>query len=276
MIPKRPFRPGAAFFQALAERVAAREPLVLCTVGASSGSAPGKAGAKMLVTHEGQVGTVGGGKLERAVLTRARAILAECGPLGMPGPRSESYDVTQDLGMSCGGTMTVWFEPVIPPPRLVLFGAGHVAAELCALANRAGFDVWVCDDRADWLTPQRFPDARQRILAPVEEAVARAGIAADTFVASATPGHAMDEQVVLHVLRSGAAPRYFGVIGSRRKAVELRRSLVDQGLPPATIETLRIPMGIDIGAAEPREIAVSIVAEMIAVLRGVGSERRRW
>jgi xanthine dehydrogenase accessory factor len=270
----RPVHIEAQFFRRVAERMAEREPLVLVTVAASTGSAPGKAGAKMAVARDGQEGTIGGGKVERAALARAREILAVARDSHREtAPSSQVLDVVRDLGMTCGGTMTLLFEPLVPPPRLVLFGAGHVAEALCAVAARAGFDVQVCDELEDRLTAGRFPDARDRIVGPYETSVSQAGLDAASFVAVASPGHASDERIALAIL-TGVEPRYLGVIGSRRKAVEFRKALEARGVPAERATKIRIPMGLDIGAAEPREIAVSVVAEMIAVLRGADGGRR--
>jgi xanthine dehydrogenase accessory factor len=216
----------------------------------------------MLLTADGHWGTVGGGRVENAAMAAARELLGS-----RRGPRLVTYDVVQDLGMSCGGTMRLLFEPMTPPPRLVIFGAGHLSESLCAMASLAGFDVVVCDEREDWLTEARFPAAQTRILGPLEEAVDRAALDGATFVACVTPGHADDERVVRALFQGNHAPRYLGVIGSRRKAALLRKGLVDAGIPAERAEAIRIPMGIDIGAADPPEIAVSIVAELVATLR---------
>lgn len=218
----------------------------------------------MIVTAEELYGTVGGGRVEKAAVEHARELLG-----GSAGPETIRYDVVQDLGMSCGGTMNVLYEPLTPPPRLVVFGAGHISQALCALAAVAGFDVTVCDEREDWLTEDRFPAAGRRILAGWEEGVARAEIDEQTFVASITPGHAFDTTVVEAIVKRGLTPRYLGVIGSRRKAALLRKELVEGGVPQETAGRIHIPMGLNIGAADPREIAVSITAELVAELRGV-------
>ena len=252
-----------ALLRRLADVVARREPLVLVTVIRASGSAPGKAGAKMIVTRDGLVGTVGGGKVENAALARARTLLG-----GDAGPEVEEYHVTRDLGMTCGGSMTVLFEPMTPPPRLIVFGAGHLSQALCSMASLAGFDVTVCDDRMEWITEERFPGAKERIPASFLEAIDRARIDAATFVACVTPGHATDQEVVLAVLALGIRPRYLGVIGSRRKAAVFRKELIAKGVPPEEADRIHVPMGLDIGAVDPREIAVSITAELVAVLRG--------
>jgi xanthine dehydrogenase accessory factor len=240
--------------------------VVLVTVAATGGSPPGKAGAKMLVTAAGHEGTVGGGKVEAAALEHARRLLG-----ADTGPEILKLDVVQDLEMSCGGTMTLVLEPVTPPLRLVIFGAGHISEALCHLAAWAGFDVTVCDEREDWLTPERFPDARTRIVAPWEDAVQQARLDARTFVTSITPGHAFDQRVVRTVM-AGNPPRYLGVIGSKRKAALFRKELIEEaGVAPERAEALHIPMGLAIGAADPREIALSIAAELVLVARGVAS-----
>jgi xanthine dehydrogenase accessory factor len=260
----RSVRSEQDLFPRLAELLEHRVPVVLVTVTQASGSAPGKAGAKMIVTADGLHGTVGGGRVEKAALEHARELLG-----GSAGPETVRYDVVQDLGMSCGGTMNVLYEPLTPPPRLVVFGAGHISQALCAVASLAGFDVTVCDEREDWLTEDRFPAAHRRLLAGWEEAVDRAEIDDQTFVASITPGHAFDTRVVETILKRGLAPRYLGVIGSRRKAAFLRKGLVEDGVAQEIADRLHIPMGLNIGAAEPREIAISITAELVAELRGV-------
>jgi len=254
----------STFYAELAERMHRREPVVVVTVIEARGSAPGKAGAKMIVAADSIHGTVGGGKIENAAIQHARSILGE----GVP-PETRSYDVVQDLGMTCGGTMNLLYESHTTPPRLVIFGAGHLGEALCAMASLAGFSVTVCDDREDWLTEERFPAARQRILAPSEAAVRQAELDDQTFVTSVSRGHAVDEEIVRALLARKERPCYLGVIGSRRKAIELRKGLAEAGLSQEDIERIHIPMGLNLGAADPAEIAVSILAELVAELRGM-------
>ena len=136
------------------------------------------------------------------------------------------------------------------------------------MASLAGFDVTVLEDREDWLTAERFPTATRLVNVPLEEAVGLAEIDASTFVTSVTQGHQFDRVVVRTLLTTGGMPRYLGIIGSRRKAEVLRGEFREDGLADADIEAIRIPMGVSIGAVDPREIAVSITAELIGVLRG--------
>ena len=261
-------RTDPELLRTLAVLAARREPLVLVTVIEASGSAPGKAGAKMIVTSAGQEGTVGGGKIELEAIRRAHELLG-----GLTAPSLQEYHVTQELGMTCGGSMTLLYESISPPPRLVIFGAGHVSQALCGVASLAGFDVVVCDEREEWLTEERFPDARERVLGPLGDAASRVTIDDRTFVCCVTPGHASDEDVLFCVLNNGGKPKYVGAIGSRRKAVVLRDGLMARGVSKEDADAIHVPMGLDIGAADPREIAVSVAAEMIAVMRGVEGPR---
>ncbi len=260
----RPVTLSAGLFHTLTGLLDRRVPVVVVTVVEARGSAPGKAGAKMLVTAEATAGTVGGGRVENAAIGRARKMLGT-----FAGPELERVDVVQDLGMSCGGSMSLMYEPLTPPPRLVLFGAGHVSGTLCPMATLAGFEVTVCDEREDWLTPERFPTARDLILDTWEKTVERAGIDERTFVTSCSPGHAIDAGIVKAIAALGLRPRYLGVIGSRRKGALLRKEFAGSGLDPAFVDSIHVPMGLNIGAVDPREIAVAVTAELVAVLRGV-------
>ncbi len=266
----RPVAANPGIFRRVAELFERRIPSVLVTVTEASGSAPGKAGSKLVVTADTIFGTVGGGRVENAAIAHARELLGR-----FLGPELTRIDVVQDLGMSCGGSMNLLYEPMTPPPRLVIFGAGHLSKPLCAMAALAGFDVTVCDEREEWLTAERFPDAKERILASWEVAVEQAGIDGQTFVASVSPGHAFDKRVVKTVVEKGLTPRYLGVIGSRRKGVLFRQELVAEGMNPKTVAALHIPMGLNIGAVDPREIAVAVVAELVAELRS-GGEVASW
>ena len=126
--------------------------------------------------------------------------------------------------------MTLLYERHEHPSRLIIFGAGHVARALCAMAAVLEMDVVVCDSRAEWLTEERFPAAFKRIPGSVTKALEKVELTADTFVVSVAPGHAVDVEVVRGILAGKTRPRYLGVIGSRRKAVELRKELRAAGI----------------------------------------------
>ncbi|GAB4289151.1 MAG: XdhC/CoxI family protein [Myxococcota bacterium] len=259
--------------EALAQlEIARREriPAALVTVIESGGSVPRKPGAKMLVTAEGQWGSIGGGEIERQAIERARELLVS-------GGCAEVFErhLTRDLGMCCGGSMKLFLEPMIPNPELIIFGAGHIGRALCAMAAMAGFDVVVCDGREEWLNGERFPDAKRLILEEPEGAVTSLGIRKDSFAVIVTHEHSIDEATVKRILRLTELPRYIGMIGSRRKRENFVERLTAAGIERSLIERVHTPVGLNIGALTPEEIAVSIVAELIAVRRGV-VEARGW
>lgn len=258
---------SSSFFRRLASLLDSGTPAVLLTVIGARGSVPGKIGAKMFVTDAGHEGTIGGGKVENAAIQEARALLGSDQPC-----TRVSYDLNRDLGMTCGGSVDILLERLSLPARLVVFGAGHVSEPLCAFAAATGFAVTVCDDREEWLSRDRFPTAARLVNGPPAEAVADARVDGDTFVASVSPGHAVDLDVLTALLRLDVTPRYLGVIGSRRKGILLKKKLLELGFPEERVDAVRIPIGLNIGASGPTEIAVSIVAELVQVRRDSGAE----
>lgn len=259
-------QPREPLARTLADLLDARIPLVLATVVEASGSTPAKLGGKMVVTDAERFGTVGGGAVEAAVIDRARHLLASSAPA-----ETMRVHLTRDLAMCCGGTMGIFLEPMAPPPRVVLFGGGHVAEPLCAMATLAGFDVTVCDPRDEWLTDERFPGARALLADEPDDLAARTPLDDSTFVVVATWDHALDEQLALRLLSRPEAPRWLGMIGSRRKRERMRERLLARGAPAERVSALRIPIGLNLGAETPEEIAVAVVAELVAARRGVST-----
>jgi xanthine dehydrogenase accessory factor len=232
------------------------EPFALATVIASSGSAPRKAGAKMLVRGDGSaLGTVGGGRIEQETLAAARDALTTS------ETRTLAFTLTEEYGYACGGAMTVYVEPQGRRPLLVMFGAGHVGRAVTALAHTCGFRVVVVDDRPDCAVPHLLPGADDIICAPVEGAFGRLRLNVESSVVIATPGHAHDFAAVRGCL--GTAAGFIGLLGSRRKKETLHRTLRDEGFDDAAIERIVTPVGLAIGAQTPEEIAVSIVGQLI-------------
>lgn len=228
------------------------------------GSIPSFKSAKMLVRDDGSIaGTIGGGCVEAEVWRAAREVISS------EKSRSLSFDLNQDpkydTGLVCGGTLEIFIEPVLPAPLLYLFGAGHVALELFKAARNAGFDVIVADDREAYANAERFPGAREILAQDYEQALPRLDPNESSYIVIATRGHRDD----MHILRWAAQTRarYIGMIGSRRKAVTVVRELIAEGLRPELFERLHSPVGLDIGATTPEEIAVSVMAELIAVRR---------
>lgn len=237
------------------------EAFVVATVVSTAGSSPQKPGAKVLVLEGGRLlGTVGGGAVERQVIEAARELLAD----GAASTRLFEAQLTQDLGMGCGGRMTVFLEKVGKPERVCVFGAGHVAQALCAAARAAGFRVTVADARPEWLSEERFPGAERALGDP--RAFAREAAMDGAAACVMTHDHGLDQELAEVLLERPL--RYLGVIGSARKGERLRAHLRERGFSPEAVARVRTPMGLPIGAQSPAEIAVSIAAELIALRRG--------
>ncbi|MGA7341547.1 MAG: XdhC/CoxI family protein [Terracidiphilus sp.] len=228
------------------------------------GSIPSFKSAKMLVRDDGSIaGTIGGGCVEAEVWQAARDVIAN------EKPCSLTFDLNQDpkydTGLVCGGTLEIFIEPVLPPPLLYLFGAGHVALELFKAAKNAGFDAIVADDRDAYANAERFPGARQVIARDFDEILAGLAPNESSYIVIATRGHRDDMRILRWAVQTRA--RYIGMIGSRRKAITVVRELIAEGLKPDLFDRVHSPVGLDIGAVTPEEIAVSIVAELIGVRR---------
>lgn len=230
------------------------------------GSIPSFKSAKMLVRDDGTIaGTIGGGCVEAEVWQAAREVMAS------EKPRTLSFDLNQDpkydTGLVCGGTLEIFVEPVLPPPLLYIFGAGHVGYELYKAAGRAGFDVIVSDDREAYANVERFPEAREVIAEDFDRALAGMTPSDSSYIVIVTRGHRDDMRVLRWAVKTQA--KYIGMVGSRRKAITVFRELTKEGLNPELFERVHSPVGLDIGAITPEEIAVSIVAELIGIRRGV-------
>jgi xanthine dehydrogenase accessory factor len=248
-------------FAALGEALSRGEEAALVTIVSSNGSTPQRVGAKMLVFGDGRiVGTVGGGCYEHDAIGKARQVLQT------RKPATVKYDLNDDFaeetGLVCGGQMEVFIEPIEASPSVYIFGAGHVGYYLAKMAHDAGFGVHVIDDRAAFANTERFPFAASVVVDDIPQWLARTTLPPTAYAVIVTRGHRND----LDVLR-GLAPRelrYVGLIGSRAKV----------------LERIHAPIGLDLGAITPQEIAVSITAELIAVRRGkaeaLKSASLRW
>ncbi len=251
-------------FDALAALVGAGRRFVLCTVVGASGSAPQRPGARMACLGAGMAhGTVGGGAFERRVQEEAARLLAT------GGTRLLELNLVRDLGMCCGGSMTVFLETIEPPAPLYVFGAGHVARPLAALAVEVAFAVTVVDEREEWLDPQRFPRAQRVLEDPAAFARRHAGDPRACY-AILTHDHALDVETALGL--AGKPRRWLGLIGSARKALVARERLAARGVAEAELLALRSPMGLPIGARTPEEIAVSIIAELVQLRSSLAAQ----
>ena len=210
-------------------------------------------GAKLLVLPDRTEGTLGDPTLDLRAAQDARVLLAEERSETRPYPRAGRADAVE-----------LFIETFPPPPTLLIFGAVHVAQPLTRFAKALGFRVIVTDARAKLATPERFPDADRIIQAWPDEALLQLAPEAEasTYVAILTHDPKFDEPALLGALETPA--RYIGAVGSRRTNADRRRRLQDVGVPPASLARIRGPIGLDIGADTPEEMAISILAEIIA------------
>ncbi len=259
-------------FEAALQAAAAGDPAALVTVVGTHGSTPQRAGARMLVFGDGRiVGTIGGGCVEAEMCARARQAMVR--------GRTElaQFDLTAEQagedGLVCGGRMTVFIEPVEGAPTLCIFGAGHVAQPLARMASSVGFRVEVADDRAKFANAERFPEAHRLIVAGVTEAAQRMSLGPNAYAVVVTRGHKGDAEALAAVLGKGL--RFVGLLGSQVKAVHILSALREQGVPLEEIRKVHTPLGLEIGAVTPEEIAVSILAELVAVRRGLDPAESR-
>ncbi len=228
------------------------------------GSIPSFRTAKMLVRDDGSiVGTIGGGCVEADVWQAAREVMES------EKARTLKFDLNQDpkydTGLVCGGTLEVFVEPVLPPAILYVFGAGHVALHLCQAAANAGFDVTVADDRSSYATKERFPTAREVFAGDFDEAMQKLDPSESSYIVIVTRGHRDDMRILRWAVQTRA--RYVGMIGSKRKVIEIFKTLQQEGVPAHLFDRVHAPVGLDIGAVTPEEIAVAITAELIAIRR---------
>jgi xanthine dehydrogenase accessory factor len=228
------------------------------------GSIPSFRTAKMLVRDDGSiVGTIGGGCVEADVWQAAREVMES------EKPRTLTFDLNQDpkadTGLVCGGTLEVFVEPVLPPALLYIFGAGHVSLSLCQTAASAGFDIIVTDDRSSYASNERFPAAQEVRALDFDEAMRQLDPNETSSIVIVTRGHRDDMRILRWAVQTRA--RYVGMIGSKRKVIKIFETLRDEGLPANLFDRVHAPIGLDIGAITPEEIAISITAELIAMRR---------
>jgi xanthine dehydrogenase accessory factor len=243
----------------------------LATIVEVRGSIPSYETAKLLVREDGSiVGTVGGGCVEAEVWTAAREVM-ETG-------RSKrltfnlGQDAAYDSGLICGGQLDVFVEPVLPRPRAMIFGGGHISKSLSKVIGMAGFETVIVDDREAFANRERFPDADEVIAGAYEEVFPRLATGENSYIVIVTRGHRDDMRVLRWAV--GTPARYVAMIGSKRKVISVVKELGKEGIPPEAFARVNAPMGFEIGAVTPEEIAVSVAAEMIAVRRGADSNWR--
>ena len=236
----------------------------LATIVSTKGSTPREIGAKMLILEDGKLlGSVGGGCMEAEVWQEAMKVMAE------DRPKTIHLDLTgkeaEEGGMICGGVMDIYIEPITPPPRVFIFGGGHISVFVSKMSTMVGFQVVVVDDRPQFANQERFPEADEVIAEEFPFVFPKLKVNKSSYLVIVTRGHAYDQEVLEWAL--GQEVKYIGMIGSRKKIQTVYDALKQKGIPPDQLQRVYAPIGLNIGALTPEEIAVSIVAQMIQVRR---------
>jgi xanthine dehydrogenase accessory factor len=236
----------------------------LATIVQVNGSIPSFESAKMLIREDGTfVGTIGGGCVEADVWNAAREVIETEKPKHLTF--SLGHDAAYDNGLICGGQLNVFVEPVIPQPRAFIFGGGHISKSLSKVARLAGFETVIIDDREAFANRERFPEADEIHAGEYESVFPKLQVNSTSYVIIVTRGHRDDMRVLRWAVNTPA--KYIAMIGSKRKTIAIVHELEREGLPREVFEKIYAPMGLEIGAVTPEEIAVSVVAEMIAIRR---------
>ncbi len=239
------------------EIIAANEEAYLFTVAESHGDTPNKAGAKMILTATGSVyGTIGGGNLEKSAIEKIKRIKPE-------NPVMLHFDLKDELKMACGGKVSVLVEPLFNKHRLYIIGGGHCGMELGKLAPKAGFHTTVIDNRKEWATKDKHPEAHKIILSDYNSVAQHITFSPTTYIMIMTQNHSYDLTVAGQCLTEDFA--YIGMLGSPNKARMSKESLKKKGFAGEIIEKIDTPAGININSNTPFEIAISILAQLIRI-----------
>jgi xanthine dehydrogenase accessory factor len=236
----------------------------LATIVQIRGSVPSFQSAKMLIRDDGStLGSVGGGCVEAEVWTAAQDVIRD------EKSKVMSFDLTDESmaesGLICGGKVEIFVEPILPTPKMVIFGAGHIATQVSKIATIAGFRNTIVDNRPVYANAERFPEAEAIYSESFEQAFEEIVPTENTYIIIVTRGHQEDQNVLRWAVQTNA--RYIGMIGSKRKIRSIVEQLESEGISRERLERVYMPIGLDIGAVLPEEIAVAIVAELIHVRR---------
>jgi xanthine dehydrogenase accessory factor len=251
-------------YQEIVRVKAEGEEAALVTVVLATGSTPREEGAKMLVKPDGSIlGTIGGGSLEAQVIGEAVKVIKQGKPrrLHMSLTAKEAGEV----GMICGGELEVFIEPILTPPALYIFGGGHISLPLARMGKLLGFKIAVVDDRSEFAHPDRFPEADIVLAEDFAKSFARLKIDKSSYIVIVTRGHQHDELVLEWAV--GTPAKYIGMIGSKTKVKAVFSHLLAKGIAQEQLDRVHSPIGLEIEAQTPEEIAVSILAEVIKVRR---------
>lgn len=234
------------------------------TVVDSGGTTPRKAGARAIVFSDGtSEGTVGGGSIEVEAFKQASIVIKS----GKPLLKNYQLQELETGPMVCGGSMTLFYEPVLPERRLTIFGGGHVGRSLARVSREAGWKITVIDDRQGVLEPQFFPSDSELICQDYTEFISNRQFGDFDWLVVVTPQHKNDEKVLEAIIKSAA--RYIGMMGSAKKVKDVFSNLKKNGIDEKLLKKVYAPIGLNIGIETPGEIAVSIVAEMLSVFYNI-------
>ncbi len=257
-------KPAMDIFEEIVELRRAGRRGSLATIVHARGSIPSFESAKMLVRDDGTIaGTIGGGCVEAEVWQAAREVMEEEKPRNLTF--NLNHDPKYDSGLVCGGTLEIYLEPILPVQTLYIFGAGHVAHNVYRAARMTGFEVVIIDDRESYANRERFPEAKDVYAEDFEQSLSQLAPNQSSYIVIVTRGHRDDMRVLRWAVETPA--RYIGMIGSQRKVITTYRQLESEGTAPEKLARVYAPVGLDIGAITPEEIAIAIMAEIIAIRR---------
>ena len=249
-------------YQEIVKLTAEGEEAALVTIVSTGGSTPREEGAKMLVRADGSIlSTIGGGSLEAQVCQQAIEVIKK----GKPQRIHFRLKEGEEPGMICGGDLEVFIEPILSSPTLYVFGGGHVSLPLAKIGKLLGFKIAVIDDRAEFANPERFPEAELTLAEDFKNAFPKLKINKSSYIAIVTRGHQYDELVLEWAL--GTRAKYIGMIGSKTKNKTILSHLLAKGFSQELLDKVHAPIGLEIYAQTPEEIALSIMAEIVKVRR---------
>lgn len=248
--------------KAVSEAVDRGIPAAVVTILEVQGSSPGKEGAIMGVFSDGKIiGTVGGGNLEYELIQSALEAIEKRQSC------EKSFELTENgsLHMKCGGFVRAYIKVFVPREKLIIAGGGHLGAELYALGKFLNKYVVIMDDRAEFVSKERFPEADELICGNMYENMKNYSLDENSYVVIVTRGHENDKQCLKAVLDSGKNIKYIGMVGSVGKVASTFKELLAEGYEEKEIEKIYSPIGLNISNTEPKEIALGIMAEITAV-----------
>ena len=232
------------------------------TVLEVKGSSPGKEGSMMAVFSDGSIlGTVGGGALEYEFIQEALKAIKENKSC------EKSFELTEkgSLHMKCGGFVRAYIKVFAKREKLLIMGGGHLGAELYTLGKFLNKYVVIFDDREEFINKERFPKADELIFGKMEETVKNYSIDENSYIIIVTRGHENDKQCLKAILDKKISPKYIGMVGSKGKVISTYKELLSEGYSKEELKEIYSPIGLDISNSEPKEIALGIMAEIIAV-----------